>query len=285
MVVPDSLAASHVPVDARRARLTAPWRVDGDGDHMNLQIVLDGAALAWDAGSPERRAVLRRGDILVSPAGSAYTSTHSPTESDSLVLTARYRTLGGSPAPAAVELPPLVIVPADPNRCGGLAAAVNLLAAETVSHPTANPVVLRAMQTLLILAFRAWTREGSGSVGRHRTSGDPLVERIIQAFHDDPARDWTLADLARSLSVSRATLTRRFAAGLGEGPLSHLTRLRMALAAERLRETDIPIKVIARSVGYTSPYAFSRAFTRMYGIAPELVRRRHRRTAGELVAN
>lgn len=285
MVLPDSLAASHVPVEARRARLTAPWRVDGDADHTNLQIVLAGTALAWDAGCPGRRAVLRRGDILVSPAGNAYTSTHSHTETDSLVLTAAYRKLGGSPAPAVAELPPLLVVAADPNRCGGLAAAVDLLAAETPSQPTADSVVLRAMQTLLILAFRAWTREGSGVVGRHHTAGDPLVERIIQAFHDDPARDWTLADLARSLSVSRATLTRRFAAGLGEGPLSHLTRLRMALAEERLRDTDIPIKAIARSVGYSSPYAFSRAFARTYGLAPELVRRRHRRTAGALVAN
>ena len=36
----------------------------------------------------------------------------------------------------------------------------------------------------------------------------------------------------------------------------------MDLAARALRDTDQPLDVIARSVGYTSEYAFSRAFSR-----------------------
>jgi AraC-like DNA-binding protein len=42
----------------------------------------------------------------------------------------------------------------------------------------------------------------------------------------------------------------------------------MELAAHRLRTTDEPIGPIARSVGYTSEYAFNRAFTRVRGITP-----------------
>jgi AraC-like DNA-binding protein len=62
--------------------------------------------------------------------------------------------------------------------------------------------------------------------------------------------------------VSRATLARRFTSHVGETPASYLTRWRMDLAARRLRDTTDPISVIAASIGYTSEYAFSRAFTR-----------------------
>ena len=65
------------------------------------------------------------------------------------------------------------------------------------------------------------------------------------------------------LHTSRATLARRFTQQVGEPPLSYLTRWRMALAAERLRTTALPVAVIAREVGYTSEYAFNRAFARL----------------------
>ncbi len=43
---------------------------------------------------------------------------------------------------------------------------------------------------------------------------------------------------------------------------AYLARLRMDLAARRLRDTDDPLESVAQSVGYTSVYAFSRAFSR-----------------------
>ncbi|MGZ6617936.1 MAG: helix-turn-helix domain-containing protein, partial [Solirubrobacteraceae bacterium] len=48
-------------------------------------------------------------------------------------------------------------------------------------------------------------------------------------------------------------------------------------AARRLRETTEPVNVIAHGVGYTSEFAFSRAFTRMRGEAPGRYRRALRR--------
>jgi len=39
----------------------------------------------------------------------------------------------------------------------------------------------------------------------------------------------------------------------------------MDLAAKRLRTADGPVAVIANSFGYTSEYAFSRAFSRARG--------------------
>jgi hypothetical protein len=55
----------------------------------------------------------------------------------------------------------------------------------------------------------------------------------------------------------------------GRVPLKHRDELpRMDLAARRLRDTTDPISVVAASVGYTSEYAFSRAFSRARHIPP-----------------
>jgi AraC-like DNA-binding protein len=70
------------------------------------------------------------------------------------------------------------------------------------------------------------------------------------------------------VAVSRATLARRFSTLVGQTPLAYLTNWRMELAAHRLRYTDDPIGPIAHTVGYTSEYAFNRAFTRIRGLPP-----------------
>jgi AraC-like DNA-binding protein len=74
--------------------------------------------------------------------------------------------------------------------------------------------------------------------------------------------------------VSRATLARRFRGLVGAPPLSYLTDWRMELAVHRLRTAQEPIGPIARAVGYTSEYAFNRAFARVRGITPGRFRSR-----------
>ncbi|MEU0183434.1 AraC family transcriptional regulator [Streptomyces sp. NPDC006207] len=91
---------------------------------------------------------------------------------------------------------------------------------------------------------------------------DPVVGAAVTRLHEEPARPWTTAALAREVGVSRATLDRRFAATTGESPGAYLTRWRMDLAARRLRDTHDSLDAIAASVGYSSGYAFSRAFRR-----------------------
>jgi AraC-like DNA-binding protein len=79
--------------------------------------------------------------------------------------------------------------------------------------------------------------------------------------------------------VSRATLTRRFTHLVGEAPAQYLTRWRMDIAAQRLRDTQDTVGAIAAAVGYRSEYSFSRAFTRHRGIAPGRYRRNARERA------
>jgi AraC-like DNA-binding protein len=55
-------------------------------------------------------------------------------------------------------------------------------------------------------------------------------------------------------------------------PLTYLTEWRMRLAQKALREEDVSVAGLARSLGYTSESAFNHAFKRMTGYAPNRYR-------------
>jgi AraC-like DNA-binding protein len=100
-----------------------------------------------------------------------------------------------------------------------------------------------------------------------------VIAQALAVLHERPAEPWTIERLAAEVHLSRATLARRFAELVGEPPLTYLTRWRMDLAARRLRDTTEPVETIARGVGYTSEYAFNRAFSRHRGQPPGRWRR------------
>jgi AraC-like DNA-binding protein len=79
--------------------------------------------------------------------------------------------------------------------------------------------------------------------------------------------------LGAEAGLSRAAFARRFSALVGQPPLAYLTWWRMTTAARLLRETDSPLSTVAKQTGYTSEFAFARAFKREYGTAPGGYRR------------
>jgi len=94
------------------------------------------------------------------------------------------------------------------------------------------------------------------------------VVRALALLHDGPDHPWTVASLAREVGLSRAALARRFTEAVGEPPMTYLTGWRLALAADRLRDTDATVTAVSRAVGYASPFTFSTAFKRRYGRGP-----------------
>lgn len=171
--------------------------------------------------------------------------------------------------PVLSLLPDLVHIRAqDDDR---LQDTVRLLGRELAQPQLATEVVLnRLVDVLLVQLLRAWlTAQPEPPRGSWLgVLQDPMISTAVARLHGDPARQWTTARLASELAVSRATLSRRFPAVVGETPGTYLTRWRMDLAARELRDTDDSLEAIASSVGYTSVYAFSRAFRRARGQPP-----------------
>jgi AraC-like DNA-binding protein len=178
--------------------------------------------------------------------------------------------------PLMRALPDVMHVPADPVAGRDAAALVELLAHEVGErHAGSRSAIARLIDLLLIAAIRRWLEgldqadEPSWLTGLR----DPLIGRVLAMLHDRPGTRWTLDTLAREAHVSRATLARRFSDTVGEPPLAYLARWRMHVAAQRLKHSDDTIDTIARSVGYTSEFAFNRAFARHRGEPPGRYRR------------
>ncbi|MEU7766212.1 AraC family transcriptional regulator [Nocardia sp. NPDC049190] len=188
----------------------------------------------------------------------------------------RRHSVVGRSHPLLDELPEFVHLPARPGRHPALRGAVDLLAAEIAEpRPGSDAAVPALLEMLLLFILRSWFDEQADarSTGWAGAFADPAVAAVLRAVHAQPARAWTVPDLSDVAGVSRATLARRFAATVGEPPLAYVTRWRMLTAARLLRETDSGLGAVARRVGYTSEFAFAKAFKREYGLAPGRYRR------------
>ena len=186
--------------------------------------------------------------------------------------------------PFLSALPPVLVVSGKAMTDGNpLQTTLRLLRHELAAGAAGRGTVVdRLIDVLFIHVIRTWVTDHDESVtswlGALR---DPIVGRALSIMHSQPASPWTIDLLAREVSLSRATLTRRFTTLVGEAPLTYLTRWRMDLAARQLRDTNDAVSAIAHRVGYTSEFAFSRAFARMLGTPPGRYRFASRAAAAE----
>ncbi|MCE4226569.1 helix-turn-helix transcriptional regulator [Methylobacterium sp. C25] len=74
--------------------------------------------------------------------------------------------------------------------------------------------------------------------------------------------------MAALAGMGRTSFAEAFAAAFGQGPMEFVQRVRLRIASRLLSGTDLPVKVIAASVGYASRSAFSKAFAIEFGTAP-----------------
>lgn len=123
--------------------------------------------------------------------------------------------------------------------------------------------------TMLIQALRLHLAEGlQGGVGWLFALADKQMGAAINSMHEDPARRWTLQELAQCVGMSRSTFAQRFKETVGESPMEYLARWRMLLAGDRLENSRDSVAAIALSLGYESESAFSTAFKRVMGCSP-----------------
>ncbi|EKM98208.1 helix-turn-helix domain-containing protein [Acidocella sp. MX-AZ02] len=92
--------------------------------------------------------------------------------------------------------------------------------------------------------------------------------KALISMLNNPARPWSLDELASCANTSRATLVRQFQAAVNMAPAAYLAELRLTIARGRIRASRAPLAVIAEDVGYQSETAFTRAYQRQFGVTP-----------------
>lgn len=106
---------------------------------------------------------------------------------------------------------------------------------------------------------------------------EPRLFRDAKAMIDTHfAQDLSIAEIADSLAVTPDYLRRVFVNHQGEPPVRYLIGRRLDAACDLLRLNQEPCHQIARRVGITNPYYFSRLFRKRFGETPTQYRQRYR---------
>ncbi|MEH0167052.1 AraC family transcriptional regulator [Roseateles microcysteis] len=174
-------------------------------------------------------------------------------------------------------LPPLLKVSVRGSDAGlWLESSVRYALVEARSpRPGGQGLLAKLAEVLFIEVLRIYMLEQSSQhTGWLAGVNDRIVGAALRALHAEPARCWTLEELARTAGTSRSVLAERFAQLVGQAPMQYLAQWRMLLASNLLARSNAPLAQIAEEVGYQTDTAFSRAFRREYGMPPAAWRRR-----------
>lgn len=100
------------------------------------------------------------------------------------------------------------------------------------------------------------------------------VHALIE--EQEHGRPLTVAQIARRCGLSERHLMRAFKASTGLTLHQYSGEVRMRRAMSVLRNEDMPLKVLAAELGFSSPSAFSAAFRQNVGCTPSQFRNRVR---------
>ena len=106
------------------------------------------------------------------------------------------------------------------------------------------------------------------------TAQDARIARALDYLERHMAEKILVEDVANAVGLSASRLAHLFRQHTGQTLQQHLELRRMQVAAELLRRTGFPIKQVAASTGFDSPFYFSRRFTQWAGLSPIAFRRR-----------
>jgi len=172
--------------------------------------------------------------------------------------------------PITQLLPSFILIKADQARTLVLHLTMQALASEMGEQaPGSEVVATRLAEVLFIQALRAHIASGpERNKGWLRAIFDPQVGAALNAVHDRVNTPWTVESLAEAAGMSRSAFAARFKELLGQTPLEYVTEWRMQKAMQLLPQRDKKLIDVARSVGYESDAAFSKAFKRVVGANP-----------------
>ncbi|PLZ01780.1 AraC family transcriptional regulator [Burkholderia sp. WAC0059] len=178
--------------------------------------------------------------------------------------------------PFTDTLPPVVHVQCNTEQASVLRWALLQLASELkLGYPGGALMAKNLAHMMFVQILRLFLNglEQRG-VGWLYAVTDSKLRAVISAIQRLPAHRWTVPELSSVAGMSRSVFAQRFKEVVGVSPIEYVTRWRMLIAVERLRNSRQTIATIAFSLGYESESAFSSAFKRVMDCSPKHFQKR-----------
>src|SRR5260221_3731197 len=282
-----------MPVRGRldlRCSYGAPWRIEqgpGEVNEIPYHAVLAGSAILEDS-AKGKPMPLKAGDILLLPGnirhvmhdGSSaaplpapnraslnFTISENPGSGERLDLLCGHFAIA-PPHDRLLRsyLPPRLVVHAgaqagQKETAAQLAGLVSLMRSEAADDHLGGRAMLNALSTAMFaLVLRLASETEDAPRGLLALAGHPRLAPAAAALFSEPARAWSLPELARLCNMSRATLARQFQEKLGRSPSDLLTDIRMMLAANELKRSSLSTGAVAEAVRHPSEAGVHLAF-------------------------
>ncbi len=144
---------------------------------------------------------------------------------------------------------------------------VRAITRESAAWDACSPMLAEGLCLELVgIAAKPATVRRGGTVPRWLTQAQELLT-------DRCAEPLSIRAVAQEVGVHPAHLTRSFSQCFKRSPGEHLRRSRVARAAAKLRETDLPLAEIALSCGFADQSHFTNVFRRYKALTPAAFRR------------
>jgi len=102
-----------------------------------------------------------------------------------------------------------------------------------------------------------------------------VIDTICKRIDQNPEHPWSGAALAKQLNFSADHFIRLFKAQINQTPNEYIVNNRIMAAQSLLLRTSLSIQEIAKTLGYSDPYYFSKQFKKISGKSPRHYRQFH----------
>lgn len=128
------------------------------------------------------------------------------------------------------------------------------------------------MKQCLILMLRNQLDRSEARTPLLKALQDPRLGNAVASILAAPGAPHSLESLSADAAMSRSMFAERFFVLYGQTPFAFVATTRLRSAARLLLISDMPVKSIARAIGYASRSHFSRAFRTAFGQDPTAYR-------------
>lgn len=165
----------------------------------------------------------------------------------------------------------------DSNRLSsaGISTGIDLML-HIVARLTSAQVALAIARKMVIYLRRSGSDPQLSPWLSGRNHIHPAIHRIQDAVMGDPARDWSLGELARIAALSERHMTRLFREHTGFAVTAYINTIRIALARDLLSQSRYDMESVAERAGFSSTRHLRRVWSEHHAAPPSQYRRDHR---------
>lgn len=101
------------------------------------------------------------------------------------------------------------------------------------------------------------------------------IKKTLDFIETNFSRDITVPEMAKNIGLNKNYFSSFFKKSIGMSPQQYLIKFRVNKACELMKNSELTISDVSRSVGYNDSLGFSKIFKKTIGLSPKAYRESH----------